>query len=48
MVTVWNIFYEYFVYKPSYPDENHKYFHIVNLKKKSTILLEDTFKSKDF
>lgn len=40
-MTVWNIFYEFFVYKPTKPDENHEYFHIVNLKTKSTVLIKD-------
>ena len=36
-----NIFDEYFVYKPTKPDEKHDYFHIVNLKKNSTVRIKD-------
>jgi hypothetical protein len=38
-VTVWNIFYQYFIYKPSsksISDPYHDCFLIVNLKKRNT------------
>jgi hypothetical protein len=39
---MWNIFFDYFVFKLKEPDENNEYFYIVNLKKKNgTILVPD-------
>ena len=40
-MSVWIIFYNYFVYKPTAPDENNEYFHIVNLKKNARVLIKD-------
>jgi hypothetical protein len=46
-VTVWNIFYQYFIYKPASPDEDHEYFHIVNLEKNNATLLVEDFTKGD-
>lgn len=46
-ITVWNVFYEYFMYKPSQPDENHEYYHLFNIKNNTLYLIEDNLKDSN-
>lgn len=43
-IKIWNIFYEYFIYKPDSLDENDDCFHLHNLKTGSLYLVEDFIK----
>ena len=40
---IWAICYDYFMYKPEYPDPNSHCYHIVNLNKKGATLLVQDF-----
>ena len=46
-ITVWNVFYNYLVYKPTAPDEGNEYFYIVDLSKgtPTTVRVKDFTKS---
>ena len=44
-ITVWTVFYQYFIYKPEEPDENHDCFYLIDLENgNATILIEDFVK----
>ncbi len=41
-VKCWNIFYNYLIYRPEKPDENHDHIYLVDLENEnSMILIED-------
>jgi hypothetical protein len=42
-VKCWNIYFNYFIYKPEAPDDRHEYIHLVNLENKNSMILIEDF-----